>query len=135
VHESIVLFFLPPTCIGHPVAILLHDYWAIYTPPPLDLPCVCLTPYMNCNNNLLLRLTSPALLALLRTRHRRGGGSRRSRWGRSTSRSADRLEVRKKFCQFSSTRLHICICVCVCVWVYIYTHIYIERERGRLVSG
>jgi len=29
VHESIVLSFLPPTCIAHTVAILLHDYWAI----------------------------------------------------------------------------------------------------------
>jgi len=29
VHESIVLLFLPPTCITHTVAILLLDYWAI----------------------------------------------------------------------------------------------------------
>jgi len=29
VHEPIVLSFLPPTCIAHTVAILLHDYRAI----------------------------------------------------------------------------------------------------------
>jgi len=29
VHESIVLSFFRPACIGHTVAILSHDYWAI----------------------------------------------------------------------------------------------------------
>ena len=37
VHEPIVLSFFPPTCIGHTVAILLHDYWAIYDPPSTPL--------------------------------------------------------------------------------------------------
>jgi len=37
VHESIVLLFLPPTCIAHTVAILLHDYRAIYDPPSTSL--------------------------------------------------------------------------------------------------
>jgi len=34
VHESIVLSFFWPACIAHTVAILLHNYWAIYDPPP-----------------------------------------------------------------------------------------------------
>jgi len=38
-HGSIVLSFLPPTCISHTVAILVHDYWAADDPPP-DPPCV-----------------------------------------------------------------------------------------------
>ena len=29
-HESVVLSPPPPTCISHTVAILLHDYWALY---------------------------------------------------------------------------------------------------------
>ena len=29
VHESTILSFPPPTCIGHTVAMLLHDYWAV----------------------------------------------------------------------------------------------------------
>ena len=37
VNESIVLSFLPPTCIAHTVAILLHAYWAIYHPPSTSL--------------------------------------------------------------------------------------------------
>ena len=40
-HESIILSFTPPTCIAHPGAILLHDYWAVYDSPS-DLPCACL---------------------------------------------------------------------------------------------
>ena len=43
VHVSIVLSFFCPACIAHTVAILLHDYWAIYD-PPLDFPFVCHTP-------------------------------------------------------------------------------------------
>ena len=31
-HESIVLSFLPPIYIAHTVAILSHDWWAIYDP-------------------------------------------------------------------------------------------------------
>ena len=34
VHESTILSFPAPTCIAHPGAILLHDYWAVYDPPP-----------------------------------------------------------------------------------------------------
>jgi len=34
VHESTVLSFLPPPCIAHTVAILLHDHCAMYAPPP-----------------------------------------------------------------------------------------------------
>jgi len=36
-HESIVLSFLPPTCIAHTVAILLHDWRAIYDPSSTSL--------------------------------------------------------------------------------------------------
>jgi len=37
VHESIVLSFSRPACIAHTVAILLHDYSAIYDPPSNSL--------------------------------------------------------------------------------------------------
>ena len=37
VHESIVLSFFRPACIAHAVAILVHDYWAIYDPPSTSL--------------------------------------------------------------------------------------------------
>ena len=37
VHESIVLSFFRPACIAHAVAILFHDYWAIYDPPSTSL--------------------------------------------------------------------------------------------------
>jgi len=40
VHESIIISFPPPTCIAHPGAILLHDYWTVYDSDS-DLPCVC----------------------------------------------------------------------------------------------
>jgi len=33
VHETSDLSFIQPACIAHTVAILLHDYWAIYNPP------------------------------------------------------------------------------------------------------
>ena len=36
-RESIVPLFLRPACIAHTVAILLHDYWAIYDPPSTSL--------------------------------------------------------------------------------------------------
>ena len=29
VHESTILSFPAPTCIAHPGAVLLHDYWAV----------------------------------------------------------------------------------------------------------
>jgi len=29
VHQSTILSFPPPTCIAHPGAILLHDYWTV----------------------------------------------------------------------------------------------------------
>jgi len=34
VRESIIHVFPPPTCISHTVATLMHDYWAVYEPPP-----------------------------------------------------------------------------------------------------
>jgi len=34
VHESTILSFHAPTCIAHPGAILFHDCWAVYDPPP-----------------------------------------------------------------------------------------------------
>jgi len=39
-HESTILSFPAPTCIAHPGAILLHDYWAIYDSPrpPFCMP-------------------------------------------------------------------------------------------------
>jgi len=51
-HESTILSFPPPTCIAHPGAILLHDYWTVYDSPS-DLPCVCYTPYNIGNNNIV----------------------------------------------------------------------------------
>ena len=33
-HESIITFIPPPTCNAHTIAILLHDYCAIYKPLP-----------------------------------------------------------------------------------------------------
>jgi len=33
VHASIIFFLHPPTCIAHTIALLLHDYCAIYAPP------------------------------------------------------------------------------------------------------
>ena len=32
-----MLSFSAPTCMSHPGAILVHDYWAIYDPPPFSL--------------------------------------------------------------------------------------------------
>jgi len=52
VHESNILVFPPPTCIGHTVAILLHDFGAVYEPPS-DLPFACHTPYNIGNNNIV----------------------------------------------------------------------------------
>ena len=53
VHESTI--FSPPaaTSIPHTDAILLHDYWTVYDPPPSDLPFVCHTPYNIGNNNIV----------------------------------------------------------------------------------
>jgi len=33
VHESVIPLPPPPTCIAHTIAVLLHDYSAIYDPP------------------------------------------------------------------------------------------------------
>jgi len=33
-HESIILMLPPPICIAHTFAIRLHDYYALYDPPP-----------------------------------------------------------------------------------------------------
>ena len=42
-HESTILSFPTPTCIAHPGAILLHDYWAV-SAPTSDIPFVYHTP-------------------------------------------------------------------------------------------
>jgi len=47
------LFNTPPTCIAHTIAILLHDYCAIYDPPPSELPFVCHIPYNNGDGNIV----------------------------------------------------------------------------------
>ena len=44
VHESTMRSFSTPTCIAHPGAILLHDYWAVYDSPS-ELSFVCYAPY------------------------------------------------------------------------------------------
>jgi len=44
VHESTILSFPAITCIAHPGAIRLRDYWAVYDPPS-NTPFVCRTPY------------------------------------------------------------------------------------------
>ena len=50
VHESIIFLPSPHTYICHTIAILLHDYCAIYD-LPLDPPCVCYSPY-NIGNDI-----------------------------------------------------------------------------------
>jgi len=40
VHESNLRSFLLPTCIAHTVAIRLHDYCAVYDPPPRPPFCM-----------------------------------------------------------------------------------------------
>jgi len=52
VHESTILSFPPPTCIAHPGAILLHDYWAVYD-SPFELSFVYYTPYNIGTNNIV----------------------------------------------------------------------------------
>jgi len=37
VHESIILWSLPPPCIARTIAVLVHVYCAIYDPPPTPL--------------------------------------------------------------------------------------------------
>jgi len=37
VHESVIAFSPPTTCIAHTIAVLLHDYCAIYDTPPTPL--------------------------------------------------------------------------------------------------
>ena len=54
VHESTICSFPPPTCIAHPGAILVHDYWAVYDPPS-ELSFVCYAPYNIGNNNIVQR--------------------------------------------------------------------------------
>jgi len=39
VHESTILSFSTSTCIAHPCATPLHDYWAVYDPPPPTSRC------------------------------------------------------------------------------------------------
>jgi len=48
VYKSTILSFPPPTCIAHPGAILLHDYWTVYD-SLFDLPSVCYTSYISGN--------------------------------------------------------------------------------------
>jgi len=50
--ESIILSSPPPTCIAHPGAIVLHEYWTVYDSPS-DLPFVCYTQYKIGNNNIV----------------------------------------------------------------------------------
>jgi len=52
VHKSIILVLPLITCIAHTIAILLHDYCAIYDPPP-DPPCISHTPYNIGNDNIV----------------------------------------------------------------------------------
>jgi len=52
VHESTIVPFPSSTCIAHPGAILLHDYWPVYDSPS-DLPCVCYTLYNIGQNNIV----------------------------------------------------------------------------------
>ena len=52
VHESTILSFAPPTCIAHPGAILLHDYWTVYNFPS-DPPFICYTLYTIGYNNIV----------------------------------------------------------------------------------
>ena len=42
----------PPTCIAHPGAILLHDYWTVYGSPP-DLRFTCYAPYNSGDYNIV----------------------------------------------------------------------------------
>ena len=64
VHDSTIFSFPAPTCIAHPGAILLHDYWAVYDPAS-DLPCVRHTPYNIGNNNIVNRPKSGWRLQVL----------------------------------------------------------------------
>ena len=52
VHESIILLLPPPTCIAHTIAILLHDYCAIYDPPS-EPSFICHIPYNIGDGNIL----------------------------------------------------------------------------------
>ena len=52
VHESTILSPPPHTCIAHPSAILLHDYWTGYDSRS-DLPLVCYTPWHIGNVNIV----------------------------------------------------------------------------------
>jgi len=49
-HES--NNFYSPTRIAHTIAILLHEYWAVYTTPS-ELSFVCYTPYNIGNHNIV----------------------------------------------------------------------------------
>ena len=51
-HKSPPLALPPPTCIAHPGAIRLHDYWTVYDSPS-ELPFVCYIPYTNGNTSIL----------------------------------------------------------------------------------
>jgi len=53
-HESTILSFLPPTCIAHPGAALLHDSWT-ENDAPSELSFVGYAPYNTGNNNTVLR--------------------------------------------------------------------------------
>jgi len=52
VHESIILFLPPPTCIAHTVAILLQYHCAIFEPSS-DPPFLCHTPYDIGHSNIV----------------------------------------------------------------------------------
>jgi len=55
VHESTILSSPPPTCIAHPGAIRLHDYWTVYDSPS-DRSLVCYTPYNIGSNNIVCKV-------------------------------------------------------------------------------
>jgi len=38
-NETNLVSFLPPICIAHTVAVLLHDFRAVYDPPSTSLVC------------------------------------------------------------------------------------------------
>ena len=45
VHESTIRSFPAPTCIAHPGAILVHDYWAVNdSPSELSSGMLCTIP-------------------------------------------------------------------------------------------
>jgi len=59
VHESTIRSLPPPTCIAHPGAIRLHDYWIVYESPS-DFAFASYTPYNIGNNNRVKAKIAPS---------------------------------------------------------------------------